>query len=227
MKLWIRARNAGLPNVLRELSGETLQLVIERPAYWEYRLYGRVLKEKLSSLSHLKRDWELGIISGTFNHIATNEIFGWITSHNSEIIQKLSVINTLFRSDVVEGAFGAPGSPGDPDQIVYIADRLASYYRDIIEWSIHCRRIVTDQEFEEILRITGRSIENTIREIEQFSENFEKEMSELVNNPPRKGETRQINATLTLTYPEEVERAQHEELRRLAKKFGLPFNDFD
>lgn len=106
LQLWMKARDPSLKGLLRDLTGEALRLVIERPDYWEYRLYIEVLERRLSTLADTKRDRELGLSFGKHEHVEAENIFSWLPSQHQEIMQKIGMVNALFRADVIEEAFG-------------------------------------------------------------------------------------------------------------------------
>lgn len=215
LELWRKARDAALPDTLRRLTGSALRLVIERPAGWEYHLYSQVLQDRIAGLADLKRDRELGVVLGDHEHVGPERILAWAAAHQDEIGQKLEAVNTLFRQDVIEDSFGAPGEPGTPEKIVYMADRLAALYRETIEWSLRCLRVSTDEEYKGLLALIAKEVDNVISEIEGFSNSLQAEMTDLLSNPPAKDEVRHINLVLELTYPDGLLEEFDQELHRI------------
>lgn len=221
LRIWMKARDAGLSDSLRQLNGDALQLLIEKPSYWEYRLYANFLKNRLAALADAKRDWDLGISYGNYEHVEPEQTLTWLTGHQQEMMTKVQAVSTLFRPDVMEDAFGASGESGTPEKIIYLADRLAELYGEMLQWSMRCRNVLGDKSYSRLLEITSRGVSNAITEIEEFSKKLNIEMSKLVNNPPCHGETRHVEISLALTYPEGLEKEQARELQRLAREFGI------
>lgn len=205
---------------LLELSHKAQKVIRELPYCWEYLLYSQILQDNLLECEELKKDWDLGISLGYQVHVDPDELMSWILSHQKELTEKVNAVNALFRGDILEDAFGAPGEPGNPKGIAYLADRLGGIYRESIEWSIRCRSVCTDELFDRLLHIVSRLVENIVKEIEDFSGKMADDLEALIQNPPEEDEHRTLEATLVLTVPDELHDLQVQELDRIARRFG-------
>lgn len=51
-------------------------------------------------------------------------------------------ITSILDADVQQAAFGAPGSPGDPERLRHVATRLLSVAEEFLDWAANVRSIV-------------------------------------------------------------------------------------
>lgn len=228
MKLWRKTRDSGIPKSLMELNGEALRLVIEKPSYWEHLLFSQLLKDKLAEYKTLKNDKEYGIKVGKPDHIDAEDpsfFFKWFGSFHQEVIPKIKTISSLLQPEVTENAFGAQGKPGDPEKIIYIADRLSIIYGELLHWSIRCANIITDKKFDRFLNLHSRGVDNVVQEIENFSDCILNEINNVKNIPPTEVKPLQITLTLKMTFPEKLEEELSSEYKRLSAELGGDLGD--
>ncbi len=214
--VWRKIQSSPVPTNLRSLEGEALRLIIERPPHWEYLLYCEVLEAKLSELASAKRDAELGIaLEGHRQHKSLREFHPWLSSMIHALPTLISTVNTLISQDVVTDAFGPQGTPGNPERIVYLADRMALVYGEAIKWMQSVRGVVTHEIFDTLKGIVARTPSNLIHDVDLYLTTFKSEMRELCNNPPKVGENRTISICLKLTFPETLNEEMNAEMERI------------
>lgn len=219
LQLRMRAKAAGLPESLAQLQGAALRLVIERPVAWEYRLFGRVMAQEISKAKRLRQDLHYGIGFGKGEHFDNFEVLTWISRKTAVARRITAAMNQIFNVALPD-ALGPPGVPGDPEAIVYAAQKLAESYRSAIEWAIEFQNIQVDDDFRNIVRISARLTENMIREVEEWSEKILREIEETVASLPLSpGKQRVLDFTLTITVPDMTEFDQ--ELERLKRLYGV------
>lgn len=225
--LWRQARRHPLPSCIRKQTGEAFRLAVQRPPLWEYLLYLEALKFGIAELADEKRDAELGFCFGvTRQQLRVLEFKDWIETAFEPLEHLASSINKLFTTERTEKAFGPPGVSGDPEQIIYIADRLVATYRESIHWVKLVHGIVAHQAFDPLRLIMVEFAFSLMRDIEAYAAKFEIAMDDLKNNPPVTGEKREINLCLTLGFPEGLSESHEAELARLLPIFvSLITND--
>src|ERR1051325_970096 len=219
LQLRMRAKAAGLPEPLSQLQGTALRLVIERPAYWEYRLFAQVLVQEISRVRRLKQDLNYGIAFGRGERFENFGVLDWI-SRNGAVGERIIASIDQVLNVVLPEALGPPGAHGDPEAIVYAAQKLAESYRSAIEWAIEFQHIHVDDDFRNLVRLAARLIDNVIKEIEEWSEQIHKGIEAAITSLPLPpGERRVVEFTLTLSVPDMSE--FHQELQRLKHLYGV------
>lgn len=206
-----------LPESLSHLQGEALRLVVARPVAWEYRLFSQVLSDEMARYKPLKMDFKYGVNFGTGERVEGLEIYKWILKKIDEARRIIDAVEPLTNVALPE-AFGPPGTAGDPEHIVYVAQKLVEVYRNAIEWTLDFRRVDADEDFHNLVRLSSKMLSNTIGEIEEFS----KSMSEQLNEALKKigsGEQQVVDLMLTLTIPDMSE--LNKELKRLQRLYGF------
>jgi len=182
-----------LPASLRKLTGESRRIVVERPYGWEQLLFCEVMESKLSELAFEKRDAELGInFDKKPKHVSLIKFPSWISSMMKDFSESLVLTETLLGPEFFEKAFGPPGTPGDAEEIVYLADRLVRVYRDSISRSQLIRGCISHEVFDRVKVIAANVMLSTTAEIENFVTSFRSELDAWINDPPKEGESRSV-----------------------------------
>ncbi len=207
-----RVSTVALPKELSDLSGIALRIAIERPPFWEYRLFAHSFAYEIKCVKQVRWDLQYGVALGTGTYLSEpSEVFMWVHRKLSEgrrIAHVLAgIVNTTLKD-----AFGPPGISGDPVRIVYASRGLARGYQSTIEWAIDAKRLEVPPLFERLIEIIGTFLNGIIEDVEAFSEKILRETEEAVANPPKEGEHRTLNFALTLRltgqedFDEEIER---------------------
>jgi hypothetical protein len=220
--LTIRAKivRCSLSEALQDLSGAALLLVVQKPTAWEYRLFSQVLSDEISRLANIKRDLNYGLALGKAVKLGGNPsaVMEWLGRKIGEIMSFVDSANVLFKA-AIPNAFGPPGEPGDVEEIVYAAKRLAEVYKRILEWTIEFRCIQVEDEFSHLIELIPRMSHNAIEEIEAFAINLNKQIEGTVRRYEETKQPQTIHITLTLSCPDMSE--LDDEFNRLKKLFGL------
>lgn len=221
--LEIRGRviGSGLPEALRDLSGAALLLIVQKPFAWEYRLFSQVLCDEMSRLVSLKKDLDYGLVFGRAVRLHNFvEITDWVQAKFGELIAFAESAKKLVETAFVE-AVGAPGEPGNAEEIVYVGKRLAEVYRSVLEWTVEFRHTQVDESFSRILEITSRMSSNVIKEMEGFSTILQQQLSDAIRKYENTKEPQSIKINVTLTCPDMSE--LEFELRRIAESLGIDY----
>jgi hypothetical protein len=213
---------SGLPEALRDLSGAALLLLIQKPFAWEQRLFGQIFCDELHRMTNLRRDFDYGLMLGHIIQLHDiNEVLDWIRKKSREIIAYVKSAEQLINV-VLPKAFRPSGEPADAEEIVYVARRMASVYRSILDWSGDFKHIQADEAFDRILEITSRISSNVISEIEGFASTIQKQLTEVTGqDESMKQAASPQTITLTLTCPDISD--MNDELCKLAKLYGFKY----
>jgi len=214
----IKVNGSGLKGDIHELSGEAIAIAVQKPKGWEYRLLGQAFADEIKSASSMKMDLDYGIALGKsilLNDV--NEFISWLQTRLGEI-QALKQALEKIVNVALPKAIGAPGEPGNVDEIVYSAQRLGQVYRRLLEWSLDFKQVQVSDEFAPALSIIGRFPQNMISELEQFSCRIQEIRNAILQYEKTK-EPQTIDICLTLTCPDMSD--LEIELQRLLTHFGL------
>lgn len=130
--------------ILEQLRGETLELALERPTAWEHRLFGRLLQDEIDAAKGLRRDFDAGITFGAGESLELSGFGSWATLRMAELKRVVAGLMVLMTQESQELAFGPLGRPGDVGEIVHLARKMGTAYREAIEWALRVRRASCD-----------------------------------------------------------------------------------
>jgi hypothetical protein len=219
LRLRTRFQAAGLSDSLQQLRGLALKLLIERPTAWEMRLFSQVLADEIAKSADLKRDYDLGIALGPGPIVhGFQDVMSW-ASHKFAEASKITTAITALMNEALPRADGPPGTPADADAFVHVARKVADQYRALLEWTLDCRRVNVEPEFRKLAQSLTYFTRNFVREVEEFSDRLQSEITAALASLKPAGETRTIALTLKLTMPDVSE--YHSEMGRLERAYGL------
>jgi hypothetical protein len=132
-------------------------------------------------------------------------------SQVSGIIQQLKV---LFLTALPK-AVGPAGQPGDPEQVIYVANRVGAIYRFALEWKIDLYRLILDDRLLKLRALVASILDNCITELEEFVSKLPKTVAEGLTASLSAPVS--MEAILCLTIPDVTEVT--EEISRM-KSFG-------
>src|SRR5213593_4473241 len=81
----------------RHVSGTEVRLLIDKPAGWEYLLFGHAMGREISAASDTKRDWAHGIALGRHETMGAREFMKFCSQKNSEAVRTAALVEDLFR----------------------------------------------------------------------------------------------------------------------------------
>jgi hypothetical protein len=121
------------------------RLADDQPDFWEYTLYGAIVRRGITALAEKRRDHELGLAAPSGRYVLDGEAFTVVRQAMNDIQAIAERFNRVLAPEVTEEAFGAPGEPGDADKISHAARRLTDVYRDLLDWAAGLRGISTPE----------------------------------------------------------------------------------
>ena len=199
-----RANCSGLSeSPLRELRGSALRLVIERPAAWEYLLFGEVLQAEIRRHADLRRDSQYGLCLGPARFLKAREFMEWVRGKLAEAQAMTAAAMTVVK-EVLPAAFGPQGAPGDAEAIMYAAKRIADIYRAGLEWKLDFPRVVVPNEFQRLRLLAACLCDNFPSEIEEFCRTFREAVPRAIA-AQRSGDAAKVHVVLKLSYPDLTE----------------------
>jgi hypothetical protein len=170
--------HSGLSDALKDLSGAALLLAVQRPLAWEYRLFGQVMSDEISRLASVKKDLNYGLSLGQSLRLGDPaEVTEWLQRKIGELKLFIQSLDTLINTGLPK-ALGAPGEPGNVEDLVYVGKRIAEVYRSILEWTVEFRRAQVDKKFSRLLELVPKMSYNLIEEIEVFVANYNQQIDD-------------------------------------------------
>lgn len=190
----------GVSSKILQYSGRVFELAIEKPDFWEYLLLAAVLKDKLSQLDDLRYDLKYGLFMEKTSVLEEpQEIISYVQAKSSELTNRTGMIDTLFNKALQE-ALGAPGTPGNAEHIIYVAEKLIDVYVNVHKWTLQFKSVVVPEEFENLISAVSHLSDTVIEDIENFISDFEEGINRLIME--HTGEPQKVIFTLTLRSPD-------------------------
>ena len=202
---------------LRHLNGLALRLVIEKPRFWERRLFSEVLTQQLDRHKKLKLDLTHNTALRKRELALGDSIHNWLSAKLTDVPHLLLVAERLVEKTYPE-AMGEDG-PGDPERIVLVAEKIGDLYAASMEWSMDFQGISVDPEFTPAVEVLSNFLSPLTTAIEEFCREIKLSSDRLVANPPAIGESDDEVVTLKV----HLDSADFDaELERLGLKVILP-----
>jgi len=181
---------------------EQVQLLQERPDWWEYRLYAGVLVQGRIDLEDKWQDHELRLSRGGRREASGDVIWDFLSRELGWMRRQVSAINRVFDQEILERAFGAPGEAGDPDLIKRVAHGVIQIYGSMLDWAAELRNSSVPGDYEDVVELIACMVDGPVRQIREFSQNVADQIARLpimLEEAEEKGATTDSPMTLTLT----------------------------
>lgn len=192
-------------------------LTSEKPKGWEYLLYVGVVWQGLRELDG--KYWEhflryaprSGVVeqgTGLDAIRDRNVVLG-------EIIQV--AVEAVFTAEAQEAAFGAPGTPGDPERIIHLGGLFVRTYDEILEWArkIHATSYA-DAHARAAARIQARFADHQLEAMHQVVADL-REVADTLVERLTAGEEIDVTVPLVFEVDPELEREFVAATRRLSR----------
>lgn len=190
----------GLSSRFKDLPGATLRLLIERPSGWEYLLFTEHLDNEIGRLADLKRDWKYRLALGPSVQMKPSEFFALSQEKFAEARRICANLDALLNR-IWPIAIGPTGKPADPEEIVYVAERIAAVYQNALKWRLDFERLETPKALDKLKALTSSLCDNMVAEVEEFASKLKVLTTEAVRTA-RLGQKAEVKLTLMLTVPE-------------------------
>lgn len=185
------------PKVL-QYSGRVFELAVEKPDAWEYLLFAAALKDNLDKLDDLRYDLKYGItFKNAILYDEPKQIIDFIQMKCGELNNRINLLNGIINNAFQE-AIGEPGTPGNAEYIIYVAEKLVEVYKSVHEWSLEFRSIIVPDEFQNLLLCASQFSQSVIEDIENFISNYDKRINEAVLGVGEESEKKTLSFSLTL-----------------------------
>ncbi len=185
------------PKVLK-YSGRVFELAVEKPDAWEYLLFAAALKDNLYKLDDLRYDMKYGItFKNAILYDGSKEIIDFVQMKCGELSNRINLLNRIINNAFQE-AIGEPGTPGNAEYIIYVAEKLVEVYKSVHEWSLEFRSIIVPEEFQNLLLCASQFSQSVIEDIENFISDYDKRINEAVLGAGEESEKKTLSFSLSL-----------------------------
>jgi hypothetical protein len=182
-----------------QISGRELRLLIDRPDAWEYLLLSEALSREIEASSDFKRDWSYQVTLGSSIRKTPKDLIAYFQLKNTEALRLITLCNTLL-NQALPSALGPPGQPGNADAILYVASRIGSIYRAVLEWKLEFLRLSVDEALISLRSIASCVCDNAVIELEEFASELSTKLRGALAAP--KDISQEVTILLALTVPD-------------------------
>ncbi len=196
---WQRKINMNTPFEMKGLSADSIRIALEHPVAWEYRLFAHSLIDHIEALRDSRKELDLGIALGESEYIPFDQLQDWMHVRFSEMIHNAQALDVLVNK-TVQDAFGPPGTPGNANDIVFVAHKIATAYGKAIDWSLRIRRATFEEVFEPMRKEMVHLVGDIILKVGDFGTTMLKKLEDALNSP-NEDKPKQLTFTLTFNIP--------------------------
>jgi hypothetical protein len=196
------------------------RLLIVRPDYWEYLLFGGILAQGKLALEPRWRDHKLKIQKPQGPRLDDKAAVSMLKGAMDVPLAAAQNAMRLLAPDVTEEAFAPDGTAGDPDLIEHLGSRLIGVYEDLLAWAEQMRSTRWPDEFRTVVDLTVAVADTSLHDIRVFIDRTVAQFDLLPEHVAAARETGQRQVLvfeLVLTGNDEAVAAHGKELKRLAR----------
>lgn len=193
---------------------EAAILVGERPAGWEYILFGYWLLTGLEQRRDTYNDHRLQFaLGGQF--ILTSELVDYSQAELANIAAVTETFERLLLGPAQQTAMGGRGEEGDPDLIEHLASRMLLIYDELLSWSRRLRSATTPlKEGRDVLRALADFADQPIEAVRAFVTDLREKMDGL-SATLESGQSVELELVIEFDVPESVTTLYKSALDRL------------
>ena len=126
------------PQFMNKLKPKSFRLALEKPDYWEYKLFYQSWIDEVDRRNDLLREYEAGLQLDNVQFIQSTQANKWFQTQLDELHNLVESASLLVNTHA-NHAFGEPGEPGDAEQIVWVTGKLGQTFEQVLHWAIKIR----------------------------------------------------------------------------------------
>lgn len=185
-------RNKVLNN---NLPAGAVRMVVEKPAFWEYKFLAYVMRDEFDKLQKRKWDLKYGIFDGSTYDRTPQELIDDVSERFHEISKLISIFDVLINTTIQE-AIAEPGVPSDLEMMIYTAKRVAALYERLVSWSLYFKSLHADDTFTPLLNLLYEFPRQALNALDEFVDEMYDQITSLPDVDD--GVVRKINLHVTL-----------------------------
>ena len=199
---------------------ERRELVSARPVAWEYLLFASVLREGKEALEPKYRDYQLQYASGG-PHLRFSDVQPFVSRMLNVTGSEIARVETLFTTSAQEWAFGAPGSPGNPENILHLGQRVVGIYDHLLSWAAEVRAVTAPSEYAHLLATLADFASVPISQSRRFIDEYVHMISTVPERYANGERSFDTGMTYLISIDPQVTKEFNRELKRLKRKRKL------
>lgn len=176
LELRARLNWRGTPDYFSKLHAESLRIALEQPLGWEYLLFYQKWIDEAALLGDLTREYHSGFRLGFSEHVRSAEAVDWFETRMHEFLELIATANYLV-NEAAPDAFGPPGTPGDPEKIIWVASTMSRTLKMALEWAILVRRARVEQPWTQVATELAKTPTELIAELQDFPRRAMKDLA--------------------------------------------------
>jgi hypothetical protein len=167
LRIRLRLSGTELPEYLASLGPKALRITLEKPKGWEHRLFLQSWIEQIQRRRHQIKEYQSALRLDTAELVSAVSATDWVQTRLHELNGLSDSANKLINSSAQE-AFGDPGQPGNPEDIVWVSQMLAAVLDGLLRWArrIRCARL--EEPFESIGVQLALFVDDLVKQFETF-----------------------------------------------------------
>jgi hypothetical protein len=134
-KQWERRMRFMNIGVFQNESLAVQQIVIDKPAHWEYFLTLELLRPKMDLVKRQFDELERGLTYRPMRPLTDEQFISWIRGKINDL-QTIIHVLMLSATEELPRSWGKPGESGDETEIKYATDKIIEGCKALLEWEI-------------------------------------------------------------------------------------------
>jgi len=167
LRIRLRLSGSELPSYFASLGPKALRIALERPKAWEYRLLFQCWIEEVERRRDQIKEYQSGLTLDASELVPAANAIDWVHTRLHELNGLVESANRLITSSAQE-AFGKPGEPGNPEDIVWVSHMFGAVLDGLVRWARRTRCLRLAPPFEGIGAQLAPFVDDLIRQFEVF-----------------------------------------------------------
>lgn len=191
------------------------QIAREKLDLWEFRLTAELLRSNLKKPSRRWSDLKGNLRVQKRTAIADGEVIRWFQVKLAECMDYMDPLTALYTVEF-QKAWGAPGQPGDAEEIARVCQLIGNIANELVDWEEEVRFVWVSDIFQPLTElfqgVMGRQLEKLISIPSIMDDGIDYAEA-------HPGSHTVIKHTLVFDFPVGWENAVGAELQKLQKRF--------
>jgi hypothetical protein len=193
------------------------RLLSERPAAWEYLFFGCEILRAMGRLEPLWRDHEIRYINPSAPRI--DDEFGYLNDTFDQLGRVVGNLDNVLSRQAQDAAMGPPGTPGNPERITHLAERLVDIYGHLLRVAADLRSARVSQDFARAYWMASYVSDRPLWEMREFFFKFANDLDQVsISLATQPGVRIVLEPTLKVTLDDRVMKDYRAELKRVARR---------
>ncbi|MEP2758957.1 MAG: hypothetical protein ABJP66_07800 [Hyphomicrobiales bacterium] len=199
-----------------ELPPLVRRIVLDKPAGWEWQLTAELMRHLNKPVFRRFRDLREGLYTRSAITVSDEELLGWLTTQSNEMSKLVGPLSNLL--DQLNQAWGAPGVPGDVNEIIHVCNLLKDGLERVLEHEEEVHFTHVSEEFESLIELFKNTLGSQAQKFEEIPDKLDEFVEIALND--HEGtveEPKVINYTIEFALPENWNEQVDRELKRIER----------